>query len=218
MVLSTAYAGEPLLGKAWTFCGDPDNGLLSEGSGGGYCWPRQQPHLDFGEVSFLDTLETLEDAQIPMSALTATWRRRVNPSIWKPTVSGSPMSPRPARKYTIYTTGGDGYGARDPLGATITRPFPAVHREGGGECGLRHCPPHWGVEHSTELGDEQIRGAHACIDAGADAVIGAHPHILQGIEYYKGKPIMYSLGNFWFDDYDIDTLVARASYQGEKTE
>jgi poly-gamma-glutamate synthesis protein (capsule biosynthesis protein) len=36
------------------------------------------------------------------------------------------------------------------------------------------------------------------IDAGADLVIGAHPHVLQGIEYYQGKPIIYSLGNFIF--------------------
>ena len=47
-------------------------------------------------------------------------------------------------------------------------------------------------------------------------MIGAHPHILQGIEYYKGKPILYSLGNFWFDDYDIDTLVAQLRIKGRK--
>ena len=68
------------------------------------------------------------------------------------------------------------------------------------------------------LEDEQIYGAHALIDAGADAVIGAHPHILQGIEYYEGKPILYSLGNFWFDDYDIDTLVAELHIKGKKTD
>ena len=36
------------------------------------------------------------------------------------------------------------------------------------------------------------------IDAGADLVIGSHPHVLQGLEYYKGRPIVYSLGNFVF--------------------
>ena len=66
------------------------------------------------------------------------------------------------------------------------------------------------------LEDEQIYGAHALIDAGADAVIGAHPHILQGIEYYEGKPILYSLGNFWFDGYDIDTLVAELHIKGKR--
>ena len=71
---------------------------------------------------------------------------------------------------------------------------------------------------ATELEAEQIDGAHAYIDAGADAVIGAHPHILQGIEYYNGKPILYSLGNFWFDDYDIDTLVAELRFVGDRDE
>ena len=47
--------------------------------------------------------------------------------------------------------------------------------------------------------DRQIRFAHAAIDAGADMVIGTHPHVLQKIEEYKGKYIMYSLGNFVFD-------------------
>lgn len=39
------------------------------------------------------------------------------------------------------------------------------------------------------------------IDAGADGIIGAHPHVLQGFEYYKNKPVAYSLGNFLFPDY-----------------
>jgi poly-gamma-glutamate synthesis protein (capsule biosynthesis protein) len=39
------------------------------------------------------------------------------------------------------------------------------------------------------------------IDSGADGVIGSHPHVLQGFEYYKGKPIAYSLGNFLFPNY-----------------
>lgn len=62
---------------------------------------------------------------------------------------------------------------------------------------------HWGVEHTTQLEAYQSQIGQAVIDAGADAVIGAHPHILQGIEYYSGKPIFYSLGNFIFNQ-DID--------------
>ena len=41
--------------------------------------------------------------------------------------------------------------------------------------------------------------ARQYIDAGADVVIGCHPHVMQGVEYYKGKPIAYSLGNYWFN-------------------
>jgi poly-gamma-glutamate synthesis protein (capsule biosynthesis protein) len=39
------------------------------------------------------------------------------------------------------------------------------------------------------------------VEAGADAVVGAHPHVMQGMEVYKGVPILYSLGNFVFDQY-----------------
>lgn len=58
---------------------------------------------------------------------------------------------------------------------------------------------HWGVEHTTELTDYQANDAYKMIDAGAAAVIGMHSHCLQPVEYYNGKPIFYSLGNFIFN-------------------
>lgn len=58
---------------------------------------------------------------------------------------------------------------------------------------------HWGTEFCHDVSDAQIEIAHAAIDSGASAVIGAHPHVLQGKETYKGVPIYYSLGNFVFD-------------------
>lgn len=61
--------------------------------------------------------------------------------------------------------------------------------------------PHWGVEYQVKPTKAQIILAHKWIDAGADAVIGAHPHVVQAIEKYNGKPIFYSLGNFIFDQY-----------------
>jgi poly-gamma-glutamate synthesis protein (capsule biosynthesis protein) len=57
---------------------------------------------------------------------------------------------------------------------------------------------HWGRERVTKLQDHQKDLAHALVDAGADLVVGSHPHVLQGIEQYKGKWIAYSLGNFIF--------------------
>ena len=66
---------------------------------------------------------------------------------------------------------------------------------------------HWGVESTTRLEGYQSQIGHAVIDAGADAVIGSHPHVLQGIEYYSGKPIFYSLGNFIFNQSIDQTAV-----------
>jgi poly-gamma-glutamate synthesis protein (capsule biosynthesis protein) len=57
---------------------------------------------------------------------------------------------------------------------------------------------HWGKEGSYDVRDYQIELAHLCVDLGAKAVLGAHPHRLQGVEVYRGAPILYSLGNFMF--------------------
>ena len=58
---------------------------------------------------------------------------------------------------------------------------------------------HWGIERDAYPQDYQVTMAQQYIDAGADLVIGAHPHVLQGITYYKDKPVFYSLGNFIFN-------------------
>ncbi|MFC4600067.1 CapA family protein [Cohnella hongkongensis] len=57
---------------------------------------------------------------------------------------------------------------------------------------------HWGKEREEKPVDHQIDLAHRFVDAGADLVVGSHPHVLQGFESYKGKWIAYSLGNFVF--------------------
>jgi poly-gamma-glutamate capsule biosynthesis protein CapA/YwtB (metallophosphatase superfamily) len=61
---------------------------------------------------------------------------------------------------------------------------------------------HWGWEYEPEPSDRQKQFARVMIDAGADAVIGGHPHVTQGAEIYKGRPIVYSLGNFVFDGFE----------------
>ncbi|OHA58189.1 MAG: AmmeMemoRadiSam system protein B [Candidatus Vogelbacteria bacterium RIFOXYD1_FULL_44_32] len=66
---------------------------------------------------------------------------------------------------------------------------------------------HWGVEYVEQHNATQSAAAHTWIDAGADMVIGAHPHVIQDAEIYKGKPIFYSLGNFIFDQVYPETQV-----------
>ncbi len=60
---------------------------------------------------------------------------------------------------------------------------------------------HWGTEYEHEYNTTQSITAHALADSGADVIIGHHPHVVQGLEIYKNKPIFYSLGNFIFDQY-----------------
>jgi len=60
---------------------------------------------------------------------------------------------------------------------------------------------HWGNEYQLKSSLSQQKLAHQMIDAGADLIVGSHPHVVQEIEEYKGKLIFYSLGNFIFDQY-----------------
>lgn len=70
---------------------------------------------------------------------------------------------------------------------------------------------HWGVEGINVPVDDQRKMARAVMDAGADLILGHHPHVLQGIETYKGRHIVYSLGNFVFGGHsnpaDKDSMI-----------
>lgn len=63
------------------------------------------------------------------------------------------------------------------------------------QCDLLIVALHWGIERQTSPTPYQVELGRACIDAGADLVWGHHPHVLQGAELYRGKPILYSMGN-----------------------
>lgn len=66
------------------------------------------------------------------------------------------------------------------------------------ECDVLIISVHWGIEHTQSVTDYQKSLAKQMIDNGADMILGHHPHILQPIEFYKDKPIFYSLGNLIF--------------------
>lgn len=64
---------------------------------------------------------------------------------------------------------------------------------------------HWGVEYQDDANSDQVSWARAAVDAGADLVASSHPHVIQGVEYYKNRLIAYSLGDFVFDHYSRKT-------------
>lgn len=84
---------------------------------------------------------------------------------------------------------------------------------------------HWGIEREFYPTAYQQKFGRMCIDWGADLVIGHHPHVLQGVEEYQGKYIIYSLGNFCFganrNPVDKDTMIAQQTFyfaDGKKEE
>jgi poly-gamma-glutamate synthesis protein (capsule biosynthesis protein) len=71
---------------------------------------------------------------------------------------------------------------------------------------------YWGWENEPIANARQRQFARLMVDAGADAVIGGHPHVTQDIEHYRGRPIVYSVGNFVMKETDNDKRSARGGY------
>lgn len=75
---------------------------------------------------------------------------------------------------------------------------------------------HWGIERNTTPEQYERELARQYIDAGADLVIGSHPHVLQGIEFYNGKPIFYSLGNYIFNSTTTQSMLVEVLLEQQK--
>lgn len=76
---------------------------------------------------------------------------------------------------------------------------------------------HWGSEGTLRSDASQKMLAGKIVQAGADAIIGGHPHRLQGVDYVKGVPVAYSLGNFWFSDAALYTTLAQVHIKEDGT-
>jgi poly-gamma-glutamate synthesis protein (capsule biosynthesis protein) len=111
-----------------------------------------------------------------------------------------------------------------PINATFGPPIPEqfmkVLAEAAEKSDVQVVSIHWGTEYEFVATNEQRALARALVDAGADAIIGHHPHVIQNIEEYRGAPIFYSLGNCVFDQYwntDVqEGLAVALSFMGNE--
>lgn len=150
--------------------------------------------LDFGEQPFRVTLSILDSLGI--AACGAGVNRRaaeagaiVERGGWKAAFLGFSLT-YPDAFWATAVRPGTAFAVKERVAAAIDSLRPAVD--------LVIVSFHWGKELHGTPQPYQREFARAAIDAGADCVIGHHPHVLQGFELYRGKPIAYSLGNFAF--------------------
>lgn len=169
--------------------------------------------LDFGKEALEDTFTTLNNAAIPFS--------------------GAGHNLEEASRLVTYEKGGKKVGIiaasrvipvvewnvrnSQPGVFTAYDPTDLVNkvREARKSCDLVYVMIHWGTEHTDRLEEYQKNIGHQIIDAGADGVIGAHPHVVQGIERYNGKLIFYSLGNFIFNQNIERTFALSIDFDNE---
>ena len=153
---------------------------------------------DYGEKSYEDTIGALEGAGISHFGFEDTVITTV-----KDVKIGI---------FGIYEL--DEYGGIAP---EVTRRIDELKKE---KCDIIIAVFHWGYEYRTCPDEDQVNLGHQAVDEGADLVVGHHPHIIEGIEYYKGRPIAYSLGNFCFggnmNPREKDTMIYQVTFKTDK--
>ncbi len=163
--------------KAFNFKGDLTyTGILTSSSIEG-CSLGNNHIIDYGTEGTTDTMEVLDEAGVAWAFNENIAYYTTDEGIVVGIVSTSVLSS--TRAWEPYVTEG-----------VVTA------RENGADLVVVCC--HWGIEGDHYPTEYQQELGHTLIDLGADLVIGNHPHVLQGIEEYNGKIIIYSLGNFSF--------------------
>jgi poly-gamma-glutamate synthesis protein (capsule biosynthesis protein) len=205
--------GEPLENKYYTFRASPANVILLSEMGVDVVSLANNHVYDYGSLAFADTLETLDKTGIPYIGAGFDIVDASKPRYF--IVNGIKIAfvaASRAEKYIMTPEAKENSGGI--LRTYDPRRFIAVIAEAKANADYVIACPHWGTENSAVLEEAQTTQARQYIDAGADAVVGSHTHCLQGIEFYKDCPIMYSLGNFWFNHEKGDTALLEIKIDG----
>ena len=163
--------------KTWNLKGKPEYVGIMTGSSVEGCSLGNNHTLDYGESSLEDTKSVLDEAGIIYGLNEHVATYTTESGIVIGIVSSNMLW-------------------QDETHANYVKDGIAALREQGANLVIVSC--HWGIEGDHYANGYQVDMAHQIIDWGADLLIGTHPHVLQGVELYKGKVICYSLGNFCF--------------------
>ncbi|MBO5778816.1 MAG: CapA family protein [Clostridia bacterium] len=196
--------GKPMANKAYTFRAATANTALYHTLGVDIVSLANNHAYDYGKDAFLDTLDTLKANGIEAIGGGKNLEEAMTPVYY--IVNGRKIAYVAASRAEKYKLTPQATAtAPGILRCYDTAKFLQVIREAEANSDFVIACVHWGTEYSDTLQKEQTSTAREYIDAGADLIVGAHAHQLQGVEYYEGKAIFYNLGNFWFNSYEIDT-------------
>lgn len=197
--------GEALENKYYTFRSSPSNVSMLAEMGVDVVSLANNHVYDYGSEAFADTLETLERAGIQYVGAGRNITEASSPGYF--IINGIKIAFVAATRAEKmpFTPQAGKYGG--VMRTYKSDRFRAVISEAKANADYVIAYLHWGTENTHILEKAQQTQAREYIEAGADAVVGSHPHCLQGIEFYNDCPIIYSLGNFWFNHEDGDTVL-----------
>ena len=215
--------GTPTPGKTYTFRAHPQNADWLKDIGADLVTLANNHTYDFGETSLLDTLSTLQERGIPYLGAGAQLAEASSTAFFYLDSTKEDGTHARMTVAVLNATRIEQDGVPDTKAATETSPgvFRCYDsallcqriREAKEAADFVIVTVHWGTEKTTQLdwGQEQLGPEIAA--AGADLIVGAHPHILQRIDYIGEMPVAYSLGNFYFTSFTVDTGVLQAVFE-----
>lgn len=206
--------GSALEGKTYTFQAHPDTVQIHKDLGADIVSLANNHVYDYGETAFLETLDNLEAAGMPCvgAGRNLDEARQAQYFIVNGVKVGIIAASRAEKVYFTPVATDDTPGI---MGTYESADFLEAVKEADAQCDILIAYVHWGTEKSVKLEDAQKEMAREYIDAGADAVIGGHTHCLQGMEFYNGKPVIYSMSNFWFSNYAAETGILTLRIDGD---
>lgn len=202
--------GSPMPGKQFTFRAKTANVSMWQQLGADIVGLANNHCFDYGEDAFLDTLSTLQGANIPYVGAGKNLEEAMQPQFFL--VGGMKIgyvACTRAEKYILTPEAGE----PSPGVLRCYDPELAVQaiQTASEQCDYLVVYVHWGTEGSTVLEQAQTDLATRFTEAGADLIVGAHPHILQGAGWRQDTPVLYSLGNFWFNMETLDSALLKVT-------
>lgn len=206
--------GTPAPDKQFTFRVHPEKVKLMQEMGIDLVTLANNHALDYGRDAMLDTIDTLDHAGIRHVGAGKNLAEARKPAIVE--LNGRTFAfigatrVYPEADWAAGTDSAGMFSAYDG-GAALAEEV----KEAKQQADYVIAYVHWGIEREEMPNEVQKSIAHRLVDAGADLVVGAHPHVLQGLEYYQGVPIAYSLGNFVFGSSIPSTALLQADVDDE---
>ena len=205
--------GAPLAGKAYTFRALPERVEVLHQLGVDAVTLANNHVYDYGKEALLDTFAVLQEAGIPYFGAGQDLEEAMAPLYLEAdgkTIALVGASRAEKNRMTPQAT------ETEPgiLRCYDTTLYKEAIAEAKANADFCIAFVHWGTEYSFDLEQVQLDTGKEYLDAGADVVIGAHSHCLQGMEFHEGKPIIYSLGNYWFNEKTLDTMLVQLRISG----
>ena len=190
--------GEALKGKYYTFRANPEREVILQQMGIDIVSLANNHIYDFGPDAFYDTLEALKQARIPYVGAGADIEEASRPVYF--VAGGIKIGFVAANRSekNIYTPEA-GENSPGVVRMYDTAMMKEIISEVSKQCDYLIAYVHWGTESSKYYESYQTDIAREFFESGADAIIGSHSHVLQGIGYVDQNPVIYSLGDFWFN-------------------